>query len=87
MRSDFSLNVYYPDPTISEVPSRFGLLQFDDVTVLCSTGSQQGVDVADTINAVDRCFVNVERELVQPRPRPGGLGFYAGGLPPRPLPP
>ena len=39
----------------------FGLLQSDDVTTLCSTGSQQGVDVADTVNAADRCCVNVER--------------------------
>ena len=43
----------------SSVP--FGLLQSDDVTTLCSTGSQQGVDVADTVNAFDRCSANVER--------------------------
>ena len=58
----------------------FGLLQSDDVTTFCSTGSQQGVCVADT---VDRCCANVERterELLQPRPRPGGLVFLAGGL-------
>ena len=68
----------------------FGLLQSDDVTTLCSTGSQQGVDVADTVNAVDRCCANVERaerELLQPRPRPGGLVFLTGGLPLRQLPP
>ena len=44
----------------------------------------------DTVNAVDRCCANVERaerELLQPRPRPGGLVFLAGGLPLRPLPP
>ena len=44
----------------------------------------------DTINAVDRCCANVERaksELLQPRPRLGGLVFLAGGLPLRPLPP
>ena len=72
----------------SSVP--FGLLQFDNVTTLCITGSQQGVDVADTVDAVDRCCANVERaerELVQPRPRPGGLVFHADGLPRRPLPP
>ena len=68
---------------------RFGLLQSDDVTTLCSTGSQQGVDMTDTVDAVDRCCVNVEcteRELLQPRPRPGGLVFLAGGLPLRLLP-
>ena len=72
----------------SSVP--FGLLQSDDVTTLCSTGSQQGVDVADIVDAVDRCCANVERaerELLQPRPRPGGLVFLAGELPLRPLPP
>ena len=69
----------------SSVP--FGLLQSDDVTTLCSTGSQQGVDVPD---AVDRCCANVERaerKLLQPRPRPGGLVFLADGLPLHPLPP
>ena len=68
----------------------FGLLQSNDVTTLCSTGSLQGVDEADTIDAVDRYCANVERaerELLQPRPRPGGLVFLAGGLPLRPLPP
>ena len=47
------------------------LLQSDDVTTLCSTGSQQSVDVLDTVDAVDRCCANVERaerELLQPRP-------------------
>ena len=60
----------------SSVP--FGLLQSNDVTALCSTGSQQSVDVPDTVNAVDRCCANVElaeRELLQTRPRPGGLCF------------
>ena len=41
--------------------ARFGLLHSDDVTILCSTGSQQGVDVADTVDAIDRCCANVER--------------------------
>ena len=44
--------------------------------------------MADTVNAVDRCCTNVERaarQLLQPRPRPGGLVFLAGGLPLRPL--
>ena len=44
----------------------------------------------DTVNDVDRCYANVERaerELLQPRPRPGGFVFLAGGLPLRPLPP
>ena len=40
---------------------QFRLLQSNDVTNLCSTGSQQGVDVPDTVNAVDRCCANVER--------------------------
>ena len=68
----------------------FGLLQSNNVTTLCSKGSQQGVDVADSVNAIDRCCTNVERagrELLQPRPRPGGLVFHASGLPLRPLPP
>ena len=72
----------------SSVP--FGLLQSDDVTTLCSTNSQQGVDVVDTVDIVDRCCAKVERaerELLQPRPRPGGLVFLAGGLPLHPLPP
>ena len=50
---------------------------------------QQDVDVVDTVDAVDRCCANVERaerELLQPRPRPGGLVFLADGLPLRPLP-
>ena len=73
----------------SSVP--FGLLQSNNFTTLCGTGSQQGViDVADTVNAVDRCCANVERAeraLVQPRPRPDSPVFHAGGLPLRPLPP
>ena len=72
----------------SSVP--FGRLQFDDVTTLCSTGSQQGVDMADTVDVIDRCCANVERtkrELLKRRPRPDGLVFLAGGLPLRPLPP
>ena len=80
----------YPDAEISNVSFPFRLLQSDDVTTLGSTGSQQGVDVPDTVNAVDRYCANVERaerELLQPRPRPGGLVFLAGGLPLRPLPP
>ena len=43
----------------SSVP--FSLLQSNNVTTLCSTGSQQGVDVANTGNAVDRCCANVDR--------------------------
>ena len=39
----------------------FGLLQSKNVTTLCSTGSQQGVDVANTVDTVDRCCTNVER--------------------------
>ena len=65
----------------------FGLLQSNNVTTLCSTGSQQGVDVENIVSAVDRCCVNVERaerDLVQPRPRPGGLVFLSGGLSLRP---
>ena len=45
--------------------------------------------MAGTVNAVDRCCTNVERaerELLQPRPRPGDLVFCAGGLPLRPFP-
>ena len=42
----------------SSVP--FGLLQSNDATTLCSTGSQQSVDVPDTVNAVDSCCANVE---------------------------
>ena len=56
----------------------FGLLQFNDATTLCSTGSQQSVDVPDTVNAVDSCCANVQRakrELLQRRRRPGGLVF------------
>ena len=67
----------------SSVP--FSLLQSNNVTTHCSTGSQQGVDMTDTINPVDCFCANVERaerDLVQPRPRPGGLVFRAGGLPP-----
>ena len=36
-------------------------MQFDDVTTLYSTDSQQGVEEPETVNAVDRCFSNVER--------------------------
>ena len=36
-------------------------MQSNDVTTLCSTGSQQGVDVPDTVNTVDHCCANVER--------------------------
>ena len=45
--------------------------------------------MADTVNTVDCCYANVERveRELQPRPRPGGLVFHAGGLPLRPLPP
>ena len=71
----------------SSVP--FDLLRLlENVTTSCSTGSQQGVKVADAVNAVDRYCANVERaerKLVQSRPRPGGLLFHAGGLPHHPL--
>ena len=43
-----------------------GLLQSDDVTALCSTGSQEGVDVADAVDAFDSCCADIksaEREL------------------------
>ena len=53
----------------SSVP--FDLLQSDDVTTLCSTGSQRSVDVPDTVDAVDRRCAKVERaerELLQLRP-------------------
>ena len=52
------------------------------------TGFQQDVDVADTVNAIDRCCANVKRaegEVVQPRPRPGGVVLTVGGLPLRRL--
>ena len=55
----------------------------------CGQLNRKNNIVADTVNAVDRCCANVERterELLQPRPRPGGLVFFAGGLPLRPLP-
>ena len=61
----------------------FGLLPSNDFTTLCSTGSQQGIDVPDAVNATNCCCVNVERakrELVQPRPRPGDLVFHVGDL-------
>ena len=72
----------------SSVP--LGLLHSNNATTFCSTASQQDIVVADTVNAVGRCCANVEhaeRELVQPKARPGGLVFRAGGLPRRPLPP
>ena len=56
----------------------FRLLQTNNVTTLCSIGSEQDVDVADIINAVDHCCANVERaerELLQPRPRLTALCF------------
>ena len=66
----------------SSVP--FGLRQSNNVT-LCSTESQQDVDVTDTVNAVGCCcYANVEcakREFVQLRPRSGGLVFHADDLP------
>ena len=64
------------DPTGIDAVSRchdfgnsvpFGLLQPNNVTTPCSTGSHQGVDVAFTVNAVDYCCAKVEpaeRELV-----------------------
>ena len=65
----------------------FGLRQSDNLTTLCGTSSQQGVDVADTVNTVYRFSENVERadrELVQPKPRSGGFVDHAGGLLHRP---
>ena len=50
-------------------------------STLCSAGSQQGVNVADTVDAVNSWCTNVERaerELFQPGPRPGGLVFLCG---------
>ena len=41
-------------------PVPFCHLQSNNVTTLSSTGSQQGVDLADTVNAVNRCCANVE---------------------------
>ena len=46
--------------------------------------------MVDTVNAVDRFCAKAERaerEFLQPRPRPGGLVFLAGGFSLRPLPP
>ena len=58
----------------------FGHLQFNDVATLYSTGSQQGVDVTDTVKKRRRSLLvrTFKRELVQPRPRPGGLAFHVG---------
>ena len=39
------------------------------------------------LTAAVRTLNEAERELLQPRPRPGGLVVLAGGLPLRPLPP
>ena len=64
-------------------------MQSDDVATLCSTGSQQIIDVPDIVNAIHRCCANAERakcELLQPRPRPGRLVFLASGVPLRPPP-
>ena len=61
-----------------------GLLQSDNVTALYGTGSKEGVDVADAVDAFDSCCADIksaERELFQPRPCPGGLVLHAGGLP------
>ena len=76
----------YPDATILEVPPL--LVSCRPITSQPCRVSQQGVDVADTVSTVDRCCANderAERELIQPRPRPGGLLFLANGLPLRPL--
>ena len=67
----------------------FGLLQFDNVSTTRSTRPKKGIDLTDTVNAVDPCWAGVEgvqRELVQPRPRPGGLMFDAGGPSCHPVP-
>ena len=51
----------YPDAEISEVSSL--LISCNPMTsqLFCSTDYQQGVDVAEIVNAVYRCFSNVER--------------------------
>ena len=70
---------------VSSVP--FGLLH--NPMTSQPFAAQQSVDMPDIVNAVDRCCTNVERaerELLQPRPRSGGLVFLAGGFPLRPFP-
>ena len=42
-------------------PVPFGLLQFNDITTLSSTGSQQVSMGSITVSAVNRCCANVER--------------------------
>ena len=76
----------YPDAKFSEVPSH--LVSCNPIA--SQPLAEQGVDVANTVNAVDRYCANVERakrELVQPRLRPDSLAFHAGGLPHRQPPP
>ena len=71
----------------SSVP--FGLVQSEDITAFCGTGSQEGVDVADAVDTFDSCCANIKRakrEFFQPRSCLGGLVLHAGGLPHRPLP-
>ena len=80
----------YPVAQVLEVPSL--LVSCNPMTPqpFAAQVLSRVVDVADTVDAVDRCCANVEhaeRELLQPRPRPDGLVVLAGGLPPRPLPP
>ena len=78
----------YPDAEIRKLRP-FWSPASDDVTTLCSTDFQQGVDVPNTIDAVDRCCANVERterKLLQPRPRPDGLVYLVDGLPLRRFP-
>ena len=41
----------------------FYLLQPNNITTLCSTGSHQGVDVVDTVRATDRCRANIEQAV------------------------
>ena len=73
----------YPDATISKVPSlSVSSSPITDHSLQHTT--QRGVDVADTVSAFYSCCANVERaerELIQPRPRPGGLVVRGGGLP------
>ena len=46
------------DNFICSVP--LGLLQSDDVTALCGTGPQEGVDVADAVDAFDSCCADIK---------------------------
>ena len=70
----------------SSIP--FSLLQYDDVTTLSGTYSQEAVDVANAVDTFESCCAHIksdEREFFQPPSRSGGLVLHAGGLPHRPL--